>query len=266
MARKRSFSRDVITSTSFLDMPLSAQGLYFHLCMNADDDGFIDNSTSVARYCQATADDMQCLFDREFILPFPSSDVIAVKHWKRHNTIQSDRYTPTVYKFEISLLGLTKQGEYTFNEREANCLATEAGASWKKVIKDLERPGTGLRRPKRKIIKDDKGNMVRQKIERTKGGYVAKTNHLDRGIGTPVTIVVPRSFVKPTIAELKEYCEHRKNNVDVEKFYKYYESRDWFIGNKKMIDWKNAIRDWELMEKKSLPLKQTNDSEVKAND
>ena len=48
MARKRSFSRDVITSTSFLDMPLSAQGLYFHLCMNADDDGFIDNSTSVA--------------------------------------------------------------------------------------------------------------------------------------------------------------------------------------------------------------------------
>lgn len=57
MARKRSFSRDVITSTSFLDMPLSAQGLYFHLCMNADDDGFIDNSTSVARYCQATADD-----------------------------------------------------------------------------------------------------------------------------------------------------------------------------------------------------------------
>ena len=62
------------------------------------------------------------------------------------------------------------------------------------------------------------------------------------------------------------YCEHRKNNVDVEKFYKYYESRDWFIGNKKMIDWKKAIRDWELMEKKSLPLKQTNDSEVKAND
>lgn len=33
-----------------------------------------------------------------------------------------------------------------------------------------------------------------------------------------------------------------------------------------MIDWKKAIRDWELMEKKSLPLKQKNDSEVKAND
>lgn len=252
MAKKRTFSRDVVTSTAFLALPLSAQGLYFQLCMTADDDGFIDNATQVARYCDASADDLQVLFDREFILPFACSDIIAVKHWKRHNTIQNDRYTPTVHRFEISQLGLKKTGEYTFDEREADCLATEAGSSWKNVIKELAKPGTGKRRPRRKVIKDENGNMAREKIERTPSGCRKRTARFEKGPGTPITIVVPRQFIKPTVEQLKEYCEYRKNNVDYEKFYRYYEAKDWFIGTKKMIDWKRAIRDWELTENKDL--------------
>ena len=43
MAEKRMFSKQIIDSDAFLDMPLSAQALYFHLSMRADDDGFVDN-------------------------------------------------------------------------------------------------------------------------------------------------------------------------------------------------------------------------------
>ena len=40
MAERRMFAKTIIDSDAFLDMPLSAQALYFHLSMRADDDGF----------------------------------------------------------------------------------------------------------------------------------------------------------------------------------------------------------------------------------
>ena len=39
MAERRMFSRSVVESARFLKMPVSSQNLYFHLVMNADDDG-----------------------------------------------------------------------------------------------------------------------------------------------------------------------------------------------------------------------------------
>lgn len=43
MAQKRMFTMKIVDSDAFLDMPMSAQCLYFHLNMRADDDGFIGN-------------------------------------------------------------------------------------------------------------------------------------------------------------------------------------------------------------------------------
>ena len=52
-------------------------------------------------------------------------------------------------------------------------------------------------------------------------------------------------FVIPTILEIKEYCKERKNNVDAEKFFDYYESKGWLVGKTKMKNWHAAIRNWE---------------------
>ena len=43
MATKRMFSKDIVGSDAFQDMPHSSQLLYFHLGMEADDDGFVGN-------------------------------------------------------------------------------------------------------------------------------------------------------------------------------------------------------------------------------
>ena len=56
MAKKRMFSIYVIDTDAFLDMPLSAQALYFHLNMRADDDGFIGNPKRVMRLIGAADD------------------------------------------------------------------------------------------------------------------------------------------------------------------------------------------------------------------
>ena len=54
-----------------------------------------------------------------------------------------------------------------------------------------------------------------------------------------------KRFIKPTIEEIAEYCKERRNNIDPEKFYDYYESNGWKIGKNHMKDFKAAIRTWE---------------------
>lgn len=52
-------------------------------------------------------------------------------------------------------------------------------------------------------------------------------------------------FKKPTLEEVKEYCEERNNGIDAEMFINFYESKGWMVGKNKMKDWKACIRTWE---------------------
>ena len=106
MADKRMFSRKLISSDVFLDMPLTAQGLFFHLCMRADDDGFVDAPNRIVRECQATPKDLEILERKRYILTFENSNVVLIKHWFLHNSIAKDRYTPTLYTDERSRVTL----------------------------------------------------------------------------------------------------------------------------------------------------------------
>ena len=53
------FSLTIIDSDAFLDMPSSAQNLYFHLSMRADDDGFINNPKKIQLFVGASSDDLK---------------------------------------------------------------------------------------------------------------------------------------------------------------------------------------------------------------
>lgn len=56
---------------------------------------------------------------------------------------------------------------------------------------------------------------------------------------------VSKGFKKPTIDEIKAYCQERNNSVDPDKFYNYYASNGWKVGKNPMKDWKAAVRTWE---------------------
>ena len=112
MAERRMFAKTIIDSDSFLDMPLSAQALYFHLSMRADDDGFINNPKKIQRMIGASDDDCKLLIAKRFIITFESG-VIVIKHWKIHNYIRNDRYKPTVYKEEKAMLIEKENKVYT---------------------------------------------------------------------------------------------------------------------------------------------------------
>ena len=215
MAERRMFAKKITESDAFLDMPSSTQMLYFHLSMNADDDGFVNNPKKIQRMCGASDDDFKLLIAKSFVILFESG-IIVIKHWKMHNYIQSDRYRPTDYVDEKSMLGLKKNKAYTLdvNKMDTKCIQD--------VSVGKESIGK-VRLGEDSIVKDSKGESVR--------GEKAKR------------------FIPPSVEEVEQYCIERSNNIEAQSFIDFYESKGWMIGKNKMKDWKAAVRTWERSRK-----------------
>ena len=65
----------------------------------------------------------------------------------------------------------------------------------------------------------------------------------------PQSVAASKKFKKPTLEEIKEYCQERNNNVDPQAFYNFYESKGWVVGKSPMKNWKAAIHTWEQRDK-----------------
>lgn len=117
MAERRMFSKVIIDSDAFLDMPLSTQALYFHLSMRADDDGFLNNARKIQRLVGASDDDLRLLLMKRFVIGFEGG-ILVIKHWRMNNYLRKDRYTPTVYQDEYAMLGVKKNGSYTLENTD----------------------------------------------------------------------------------------------------------------------------------------------------
>ena len=111
MAERRMMSKSIIKSDTFLDMPATRQNLYFHMLLDADDDGFINAPKSIMRMIGAREDDMKVLTAKQFVIPFESG-VVVIKDWKIHNYIQNDRYKPSTLP-ERDLINIQKDKSYT---------------------------------------------------------------------------------------------------------------------------------------------------------
>ncbi len=57
------------------------------------------------------------------------------------------------------------------------------------------------------------------------------------------------SFEKPTVEEIAAYCAERKNGIDAQAFFDFYESKGWKVGAVKMKDWRASVRTWEQRRK-----------------
>ena len=209
------FTKRITESDAFLDMPSSTQMLYFHFSMNADDDGFVNNPKKIQKMCGASDDDFKLLIAKSFIILFDSG-IIVIKHWKMHNYIQADRYRPTDYVEEKSMLGIKSNKAYTLDVSKMDTECIQNGYIGKDSIGKVSID-------KDSIDKDSKGESVR--------GEKAKR------------------FYPPTIDEVKQYCEERKNNIDPMAFIDFYSSKGWMIGKNRMKDWKAAVRTWERKRK-----------------
>ena len=59
-----------------------------------------------------------------------------------------------------------------------------------------------------------------------------------------------KSFNKPTLEEIIEYCKERQNNVDAKHFFDFYEAGNWSDSNgNKVKNWKQKVISWEKRDK-----------------
>lgn len=112
MAERRMFSRTLITSDAFMDMPLTTQALYFHLGIEADDEGFLESPKRIQRSIRASDDDFRLLITKRFIISFDSG-IIVIRHWRQSNYIQKDRWRETRCTAEKRQLFLLPDDTYS---------------------------------------------------------------------------------------------------------------------------------------------------------
>lgn len=142
---KRMFSTQVVCTDPFRDMPSSSQALYFHLGMQADDDGFV-YPKGIMRSISASEDDLTILVAKKFVIPFESG-VIVIRHWHANNNFRWDRKLPTTHQQEMKKLFLDKSGMY----REID--AIDAANELRKEVKKESAP-----------LKMEKPNSIKQRL------------------------------------------------------------------------------------------------------
>lgn len=116
MANRRMFSKSVVNTDNFMSMPLSAQALYFHYSMNADDDGFVSNPIAIKRQINANDDDLSILVTRGFVIAFENK-VIVIADWRQNNQLRKDRYTATIYTKEFNMLEIHNNKYFLANDK-----------------------------------------------------------------------------------------------------------------------------------------------------
>lgn len=211
MAKKRMFSLGVIDTDPFLDMPLSAQALYFHLCLRADDDGFVGNPKRITANVGASIDDLKLLVVKRFLLVFEDG-VIVIRHWRMHNVIKKDRYIATDYTEDLMLLDIKENGAYNFKAG----LPEHSGAQ-------MEHKWSADGAQMAQMCSAEENSI--EEISKVKDRYI---------------------FVPPTVEEVAKYCQERNNTIDPELFVDWYSARNWYLSKGiKMKDWKAAVRTWE---------------------
>ncbi len=119
MATKRMFAKSITDSDAFLDMPLSSQALYFHLGMEADDDGFVGNPKRIQRIIGGNEDDIKVLIGKKFLITFENG-VVVIKHHRINNNWDRHNCKRTTYLDQFNLLRVKENRAYTLDETKGD--------------------------------------------------------------------------------------------------------------------------------------------------
>lgn len=232
MAERRMFAQTIVDSDAFLDLPLSAQALYFHLGMRADDDGFINNPRKVMRMIGADEEALQALYDKNFIIGFESG-VVVIKHWKIHNYIRKDRKQDTLYTEEHEQLIEKDNGAYTVRRSSDNTKVSTVQSVVRHMSVTCQSDDSHMSVTCPADVSIGKDSIGKDSI--------GKDNVSD----TPKRV----RFVPPTEAEVIDYCLQACIEIDTEAFIDFYTSKGWKVGSQPMKDWKAAVRNWSRRDK-----------------
>lgn len=222
MAKKRMFCKSVLEEADFLKLSPGAKVLYFYLCMDADDDGFVDSPDKVARIVRARGRVLAELWQSKYVIVF-TDGTLLVTHWLLHNTIRKDTYEPTRHQKNLSTVRISEDKTYELrNETVTDTLQNRNEA----VTQPLRARNETVTEPSHSI---DKNRLDKKK----------KNNKKEKDISE-------RKI--PTLEEIKNYIvSENVINVIPEKFFGYYQKTDWMKNGQDVSkSWQQKIHEWSL--------------------
>lgn len=122
IAAKRQFASAIVESDDFIELPGTAQLLYFHLNMHADNEGIVDSPKRVMKSIGATTGDMQCLIDAGYIIILEQYRVMVVADWYISNSIQFGQGHSARSKHIAAVQCLEKDQDGRYYVRSENLL------------------------------------------------------------------------------------------------------------------------------------------------
>jgi hypothetical protein len=194
-----------------MSLSASAQALYLHLSMSADDDGFCNQVALCMFKAHASVSDLEALLSLRYIYQFESG-VIVIKHWRMANALRKDRYTPTVWQKEFAMMNVKENGAYTMNGLPNGCQMVA------------------------KRLPDGCPNISKDKLSKDKS--IDSSPKRSR-------------FVPPTLEDVKAYASENNLNVDADKFYRYFttpnDKGETWVDSKgnKVKNWKQKMLTWD---------------------
>lgn len=228
MAQKRMFNKSITNDDNFLEMPISSQVLYFHLSMNADDDGFVNNWKSIMRMIGTKEDDLKVLIAKQYIIPFDSG-VIVIKHWRINNFLRKDRHIDTKYQKELSSLEIKDNQEYWLTNGQPSIdkisidkNSIDKSSTGETLFDYLQENGFSLTPIETQIVMEWEDNeLTRYAIKQAVLNHAFRINYIEE---------ILRRYKKENIKTLQEAISRDEKRKD-----KNYKSKEilpeWFDKN-----------------------------------
>lgn len=236
MAQRRMFSRQITDTDAFLDMPATAQNLYFHLNMHADDDGFLGNAKTIKRMIGASEDDLKILLAKQFVLIFPDG-VAVIRDWHIHNYIQKDRYQPTVYEKDKKKLSLNNTKQYEIQTHKKAVELVD-----QKDVSELDMPRTNhadISNSEARIIKSKNRKNVTVQDTEPPIPYKEIIDYLNQNTGQKLksTTKIYRQLIRARwgegykLQDFKTVIDNKKREWQGTEFWKYMTPKTLFASS-----------------------------------
>lgn len=241
MGNRRMFSKKITDTDRFLDMPASAQNLYFHLNMHADDDGFLGNAKTIKRMVGASDDDLKLLVTKQFLIPFDDG-VVVIKDWRIHNYIRSDRYRSTIYTDHKNSLQINENQQYELvSEQPKEVGMTDGIPSGNQ---------NGYQMDTQVKLSQVKSGEVKLSQAKLSKGKLSKTRQDKTSRDQPEADSVPQEAVKEVIDYLNQKAgtKYRATTAATKRLVGARLKEGFTVDDcKKVID--NKVADWLTDEK-----------------
>lgn len=217
MARKRMLSSEIIHDENYNNISLESQLVFIRMLTISDDCGVVPGSEYTLKVLLNLPNKISCN-----LLKFIKELIIA-------GLIEIIIYDKKLfYCFKPS----------SFDSQQAYIIKNRTKSEYIKIKLDefIEVYN------KQHVIKDLQEIIVNYSNLFQTGSYHIESNKY-RVISKEIK--KNQFFEKPELQTVKDYfAEKNVNSNEYERFFDFYESKNWFVGKNKMKDWKASVRNW----------------------